>query len=442
MRRMWSSALRVTLLIVSLVGLSGCGSLAGASSATPTAAEATPTPIATPIAPTARPLTWAPARLPTAYQPTIGVAQSDGATAYVCAPASSAATSEVVAWVTHDRGVHWQPTEIITTDAGSGIVNGQTQALSCQIIVDTTQANTAVAEVGFMPAAACFPAIECINYALYLTTDAGRHWARLPPPKARQAEPPNIALSAPIYLDTLVTLATRQGVTFALFRSTPRSATTTTVALVMSRDHMRNWAPVPGLMGLTITGFWLNPFTGALLVTTSLGGYNQVTCESSTNDGASWSILPAPPFPFAFYDFVVQQPFTDQPWAICGGDPSSMFLHGVQQNPYMDTLACTSDSGAHWETHQLNVPNDRGGEPDTGANYTLVGVADDGAALLTTPAGLERVISGSAGAQALGSAPNAGQLLYTAGGGAGALWSGPQPGYPDPQGRIFTASYT
>jgi len=425
-----------TLLLAGAVSLSGCGATARTGGSQLTATPATTTPIATPAAPAARPLVWTSAQLPSARRATIGLAQSESSAAYACAPATGSATTTVATWTTRDRGAHWQPGTGLTVDAGAAGGNARIAVVGCQIMVDATQADTAVAQVGFLPTEACFPAVDCINYALYLSTDAGRHWAPLSPS-------PN-AGDTHASLATLAALATRQGATYALFRSTPRSASGQAAAFVVSHDDMRSWSPVPGLVGLTITGFWLNPVTGALLVMTSGGGYSDaVAFETSTNDGATWSTLAAPPFPFAVYDIAVQQPFTAQPWRICGGDPTSDILNGAQQNPHMDMLACTSDGGAHWATSHLDAPNDRAGAPNTGANYTLVGIADDGSALLTTPAGLERVVSGGTQAQSLGPAPNGGETVYAVGAGAGALWSGPQGGYadPDPQGRIFTASY-
>jgi hypothetical protein len=72
-----------------------------------------------------------------------------------------------------------------------------------------------------------------------------------------------------------------------------------------------------------------------------------------------------------------------------------------------------------------------------------VAIADDGSLLVTTPAGLERFLPGSASAQGLGVPPTAGPIIYAAGTGAGVLWEGPIDNYPDgdPLGRIFTASY-
>jgi hypothetical protein len=98
--------------------------------------------------------------------------------------------------------------------------------------------------------------------------------------------------------------------------------------------------------------------------------------------------------------------------------------------------------------NQLDVPNDAGGTEggggNSGANYGLVGIADDGSVLLTTPSGLERVVPGVSGMQPLGPMPNGGLMTYVVGDGAGALWSAPQQNYtdPDPQGRICPVRLT
>lgn len=424
------------LLGAVLVGLSACSSGLGASSSRSATAQFTPTPpaIATPTLPAASPLGWTAAQLPGAPRATLGVSQRDGVTAYDCVSPTNPSSATLATWVTHNQGASWQRTAVITVNIGSPV--GVT---SCQITVDTTQASTAIAQVGFLPSGPCFPAIDCTGYALYLTSDAGLHWGILQAPQAPGIQgPPGGSSSVPMSLDVLVTFATYQNVTYALFHSIPRSLSGEATALEMSRDHLRTWTPVPGLMGVKITGFWLNPVTGGLLIK-SPGGADTTpeVFETSTAGGTDWRVLPS--LPFFFNDIAVQQPFTDQPWQICGGDPISNVVHGVQQNQHTDTLACTADSGAHWEMHQLDVPND----PNNGANYTLVGITDDGSALLTTPTGLRRVVNGVAWTQLLGPAPNAGLVMYASGEGIGVLWNAPQNGYsdPDPQGRIFTVAY-
>jgi hypothetical protein len=198
---------------------------------------------------------------------------------------------------------------------------------------------------------------------------------------------------------------------------------------------MRTWTPVAGFPSNETTGFWQNPFNGSLLTMTSDGFVNDELFWSSS-DGAHWNALPAPPFPFAVFDIVVQQPFTDAPWRICGGDTANWYING-QHNTHQFDIACTPDAGGHWVMRHLDTVMN-GPVP-----YTLIAIADDGGALLTTSAGLARFAVGSGGVDALGSVPNAGTLVYAASAGAGVLWSGPANNSPDAdaQGRIFTASY-
>ena len=440
------------LLLAGLLCVSGCGVASHIGTALP--ASGTP-PVATPGVPAASPLVWTSARMPASQLPalpggfdrqgpTAGVAPSNGSTAYVCAPTDDASHMSVATWLTGNRGASWQQGGGITVDIGRPI-----EVTGCQIVVDATEAGTAVAQISFLPAGGCFPAVDCDSYALYLSTDRGQHWTLLPP----LPNPDKLSgLSQP--LETLSALATYQQTSYALFGSAPRDASVQTVSFVMSRDNLRTWTPVPGLANVNgITAFWLNPSNGALLIMTTTHYIDQETFLTSFNGGESWTSVPSPPFPFAIYDIVVQQPFTNQPWRICGGDTGSFSIDGVQQNTHMDDVACTADGGAHWQTHRLSLPANGVQGPGGAPYYTLVGIADDGTLLLFVPdAGydlpelpgeLERVVSGVPGVQALGKAPNGGLMTYSAGGGKGVLWFAPQGGYtdPDPQGRIFTASY-
>lgn len=443
-RRRWG--LVSASLVICLLCLSGCG---GRGAITPPQAQvATPTQVATPAIPAVSSLVWTPQQLPVAQtpatpgsgfqpeQPTLGVAQSDSAMAYVCAPPTSASETSVRTWVTRDRGATWRQGASLTVDVGSPL-----QVVSCQIKVDASQADTAVAQVGFLPAAPCFPGVDCVNYALYLSTNAGQSWARLQPPKSQTTTQWPMS-GQPLY-QTLPAFATRQGVTYAIFGSAPRSASISAVTFVVSHDGMRSWTPITGLDASGILGLWVNPVSGSMLVMTTDHMYNHETFLTSVDGGATWRTLAAPPFPFSIDDVAVQQPFTDQPWRICGGDPSSMTINGVQQNKHMDDLACTADGGASWRIHRLDVPNNLGGGIHGSANYNLIGIADDGSALLTTPSGLERIAGDSGAEQSLGHAPEVGLLVYAAGSGNGVFWAVPQSGYPDanPQGRFFTAAY-
>lgn len=429
-------ALPVTLLLISLVGLSGCGQHTGADSSATETTHITPSPLVTPLIPTpvvppASPLTWDSRQLPSGSVTALGVAQSDSATAYVCVPTTSnALTIAIATWVTHDRGVNWQRMSDFTIDATKIRVDGLAVNVpitvsGCQILVDPAQANTAIAQPVFAPTHGCAPAIECYGYARYATTDDGSQWTFL--------QSPLFVLSQghQVPLDHLITFASQQGVTYALFETTPRSESNGTQVAMTSRDGLRTWTPIPSLQGVTFAGFWVNPSNRNLLVAVPGWGF-----RTSTDGGVHWTMTTESPFPF--HDVAVQQPFTDQSWRICGGDPSATTATG-QPNPNIDILTCSSDGGIHWTAHHLSVPNDLGGE----AHYTLVGIADDGAALLATPRGLERVVDGVDSMQPLGSLPTSDVLLYAAGGGSGTLWSVSQSDFPSSnlQGPIFTARY-
>lgn len=432
----WQSGALPVILLMGLVSLSGCGQRAGADSRAEGATHITPSPLVipqvpTPVVPPASLLTWDARPLPSGPVTALGVAQSDGATAYVCAPTTSnALTVAIATWVTHDYGVSWRRMADFTIDATKIRVDGLSVNVpitvsGCQILVDPAQANTAIAQPVFAPTRGCAPAIECYGYARYVTTDGGSRWTFL--------HSPLFALSNghQVPLDHLITFASQPGVTYALFETTPRSDSNGIQVAMTSRDGLRTWTPIPSLKGVTFAGFWVNPSNRDLLVAVPGWGF-----RTSTDGGIHWTVSTESPFPF--HVVAVQQPFTDQPWRICGGDPSAFTATG-QPNPNIDTLACSSDGGVHWAAHHLSVPNDLGGE----AHYTLVGIADDGAALLTTPRGLERLVDGVDSMQPLGTVPTSDVLLYAAGGGSGTLWSVSQSNFPDSamQGPIFTARY-
>jgi hypothetical protein len=192
-----------------------------------------------------------------------------------------------------------------------------------------------------------------------------------------------------------------------------------------------------------VVDFWLNPVTGAMLALASndVAG-NSETLSSSNDPGSRWTTLTAPPFIFTGAAIFVQQPFTDQSWHICASRLNFMGRDDSQGTSTADSFVCTRDGGAHWTTTQMNQPVNLGCESDAGPCYTLVGIADDGAVLLTTSTGLERIVPGVTGVQSLGPAPNPGDMIYVDGSGAGALWSIPaSDSTAAPPGRIYTAQY-
>lgn len=427
------------VLLVVIVSVSGCSAI-GANGAVSNVVRSTPSPhvapqIPTPTIPREGSVTWDARQLPQEPVTSLGVAQSDSTIAYVCAPTTSNALTVVVAtWVTHDRGAIWQRIADFTLDSAriridGLIVNGPITVTGCQILVDPAQANTAIAQPVFIPTHGCSPQITCYGYAQYATTNGGGQWLLLQSPLFVPASPNKDPLNH------LLTFGSQRGVTYALFETTPQADSFSTgpeTVVLKSRDNLHTWTPVASTAGFLINMVWVNPYNGTLLLESLADAFS-----ISTDGGVHWSVATQSPFPFSVVE--VQQPFTDQPWRICGGDPSATVGAG-QPNPNIDTLACSSDGGIHWTMHHLSVPNDLGGE----AHYILVGIADDGAALLTTPSGLERVVDGVDGMQPLGPVPTSDVLLYAAGRGSGTLWSVSQNDSlnAELQSPIFTAKYT
>jgi hypothetical protein len=357
----------------------------------------------------------------------------------------------VSTWVTRDRGAHWDATAGIRVSVGHAV-----EVTSCWIVVDVTTDTTAMAQIGYMPAGepigGCL-AGSCISYALFVTTDMGQQWQAFTPPRG-----PSPPYGQPPPLDTIYELATYQQTTYGLFEPTPEDLSSLTGGVFMSRDHLRTWTLVPGLpyrigqdaSAYRVAEFWLNPVTGAMLALASnnMGGSPE-TFLSSNDPGSKWTTLTVPQFVATSYNLVVQQPYTAQPWRICAGKANYYVSTGGNQgNPNTDNLVCTTDGGAHWTTTPIDQSNNPSSGPGTGPSYTLVGIADDGAVLLTTATGLERVVPGVPGVQSLGPAPmapNLGAMTYVDGGGTGAIWS---IWYPPgdasntvPPSPIYTAQY-
>jgi hypothetical protein len=410
-------------LLIMVLG-TGCASTSIPLTATPSVSTFAPP---TPMAPPAGPLTWtshgAPITAPprASWTPALAVAPSDGSTAYMCAPGGHLTPSIVSVWVTRDRGTHWTRTGSVIVDIG-----GPQQVQYCTLFVDGDQAGTVIVRAG-LPTDGC---AGCTIAAPYVTTDFGAHWAPLLGPAPRGYP---------------FALATRRAVTYALFGSPPASASPADLTFVKGTDGMRTWAPVdiPLRMGSGLApeqeqvfAFWLNPVTGALLAQASNSYFLDEHFWMSA-DGTTWTQLHASPFPFDL--FVVQQPFTDATWRICGGEQGQWYFGPGQINQHPLDIACTADSGAHWVVRHL----DSSLTSDPNTPYEPVAIADDGDMLLTISSTLYGFAIGTGGFESLGPVPNTTTPVYAAGAGDGVLWVGPfnyQPN-PDAQGRIFTASY-
>jgi hypothetical protein len=430
-RRACPLVMRVGVGLMLLAFCTACGQ--GSSPETsPTTAALAPT---VPTAPPAGPLTWTPHTPPIKVPqgasgwPSLAVSPGDGHMAYLCAPAGTHAPQTVSIWLTRDAGVTWTPTAPVIVTVPGPVAPGIGPVIGCDMITDEVQPGTLVARAS-LPSGSC---MACTNTVAYVTTDYGAHWSLLRFPSKQHSY--------------LLALATRGSVSYAIFSNPPAAATFADTVFVKSTDGMRTWTtvPVPTVGDAQfvpvpqteqVMSLWLNPYNGALLIETSDSVFNDEHFWSSSN-GTRWTALPAPPFPFAVN--VVQQPFTDSPWRICGGDPAAYGTFGQNANTHIDDLACTADSGAHWVMRHMDFATSAQGLPD----YTLVTIADDGGLLFSNGPTLQRFAIGSGGVESLGPVPNAGFILYASGGGAGMLWVGPAGYYSDadPQGRIFTASY-
>jgi hypothetical protein len=300
----------------------------------------------------------------------------------------------------------------------------------CSMVMDDLDPNTAVTQV-VSYASSCVPAVDCTGYQLFVTHDAGNSWqtVRLP------AEPSN---AYPPYAN-LASLATARGVTYALFHTPPRSTSQERYTLVISRDGLRTWTAIDQALA-PVERFWINPVTGAILALTQEGSFDADIFWLTRDTGQHWTRLADPPFPIELDDPAVQTPFANQPWHICGANPSPTYDTG-DPNPHTDDLACTTDGGATWQVrHIAGLPT-----------FDFIALADDGALLLEQGFGsgqssvnLYRLAPGQTAPDPLGPVPPSIPASYAPGSGAGMLWALPR--YPtSPPGnapdRIITATY-
>ena len=206
--------LAIALLAVVLLA-SGCARPAAQVSRTPSPVPTAPPPPLS-VKP-ARPVVWTAHQLPPGLKQTgcylecPALAQSDGATAYLC----SLVDGQAQIWATHDRGAHW-------TVAGSVPVSSS--LTECDLIVDALQPRQALLRT--YRHVCC--AVVSYESRIYLTTDGGVTWT----PRDAPAE------ETPIFSN----LASVGGVSYALAGSVPRSACSGCYnALFMSKDGMRTW---------------------------------------------------------------------------------------------------------------------------------------------------------------------------------------------------------
>lgn len=340
---------------------------------------------------------WRRANLPSGYGmqfhgAALAVSLWHGSVAYSCSPPPSGALHVVK---TTDGGATWGR----MTDV-PGSWDG------CDVAVDANEPQTVVVENTYLGQWAA-------------SRDGGVTW------HAITQEPQS----------GIAQLASAQGHTYALIGSSKGER------LMVSDDGLVTWRDISAaIQGTRLNAFWVNPTTGALLVTADAPVTYPPTNSmpllwSSTDGGAHWASVSIPVRDLT--TFAVEPPQGAAPWTLCVGFDSGA------------SFACSHDSGAHWAA----IPDLSNTQS---YHYGLVAVASDGAALAYTwtTAGtgtaqtLYRLPVGASRWQSLGATPAdamGGMGFYPTENGPGYLWaftaeSDGAGASPDPT-AIYSATY-
>jgi hypothetical protein len=318
-------------LIVTILGIAGCGRTAMQVSTSGAHATVTPT---SPIQPGTA-LSWTAGTLPPGYALFSGfnnfqeddqggmfyIAPSDGNIAYSCmVPASTAVGPGI--WVTHDRAQHWTQVASLPSVAQ--------QLTICDLIPDAVDPSMVVASVSWArpkdlmgePSQMAFP-----DFRDFLTFDGGAHWQPLPGPE-------------PILLDWL---ATYHGTSLAIVEKSSGD-----VSLEMSTDQMQTWRELPQA---PVGQVWINPATGNLLVL-GANDRNQWQLYESSDLGQHWNPLPMPNT--LTENPLISPPVAGEPWRMCatatGSIPASIASISTPVPDDSDEAAvmCSMDGGKTW----------------------------------------------------------------------------------------------
>ncbi len=256
--------------------LAACGRSQAFMSSTQTALSSPPAVQA------AAPLKWITGTLPPNLGASVNalsalaLSQSDGAVAYSCEIPANAAVTGAPIWVTRDRAVTWN---------SAGRVFPEETITRCNVIVDSTDSNTAVVITYHAVNDGC---MACSNgdYKRFVTTNGGKTWSAL------------------AGVDDLIQrLATYRGLTYALFSPHPADLAALKTEFVVSEDGMRTWIPADrGLVANTndpynsryVTAFWLNSATGSILAQTQTNFIFSTQFDESDDGGASWRRITTP----------------------------------------------------------------------------------------------------------------------------------------------------
>jgi photosystem II stability/assembly factor-like uncharacterized protein len=374
-----------------------------------------PTPTLTPLplrydVDRARPLAWQPTSMPNGFQASqvdprepaiattnaLAVAPSDSHTAYACQNPDQAGATQTLFWSSHDGGSTWTP------GTPPGAVGW------CALIVDQTNPNDVLLGIST-------GAPHSTPDFYYRSVDGGGAWQRV-----RSLD------------KTTVTQFASYGTTVYAFRGPADFAGSQTMPLQASNDGMATWRTVDSAIQRQVSVFWLNPYNGELLASSSIVSTQGVegmpipsaSIWRSDDGGAHWSKLPTP----MGYTILVQTPQPNSPWNICLGDD------------WAGTLYCGDASGQQW-TARPALSAKTIFDPlytaltSDGSILALSAIPNaNGYQLYRLPSGANRWLD-------IGPLPEMTLLYGPVTDGKGILWSTPEnTATIDTQGRVFAAA--
>jgi hypothetical protein len=329
---------------------------------------------------------------------TLVVAPSDGDVVYLCVAPSEEETNAQIS-VSRDRGQSWARGGAIPVGAPPSASGAE---LACRIVVDATRPDTAVVETNWYERGGGHEPISS-----YASVDYGAHWRRLVSPLISTG------------------LASDGGAIFAA-GSAPGPQGRSESGLWVSHDQLQSWQALPLPTDVVFSAFWLNPFTGALLLAARTQDGGNARLFRSAGGGA-------------WIDWIVQPPQTLQsaaPWRVCGATT----LLDDHAQPQLNTLTCSNDGGQSWTARPaLNLTQQTAKGLKALVPSGVFALTSDGAALAMTGARsshLYRLPADGAAWQDLGPAPTDEfqSRAYAPTATSGALWLIDPP-------RLFTAPY-
>ncbi|HEY7022043.1 MAG TPA: hypothetical protein VH349_13065 [Ktedonobacterales bacterium] len=288
------------------------------------------------------------------------VAPSDGNMIYLCvAPAQGETNAHI--YITRDRGQTWTRGGDLLVGA-SPPSSGNTPVFKCSIGIDATRPDTAIVDVVWDRGANASGQNTSL-ISSFASIDYGVHWRKL------------VFSSHPFFLGPQ--LASHSGATFAFWAGAdPESKP----GLWVSYDQMMSWQALPVPSDATVNAFWLNPSTGALLLTAFLQGRSGESLFTSVDGGVRWTQLPTPSL--AQLVWTIQAPQGEGPWQMCG----SAAPPDDSEQPRGNTLICSNDGGQTWITRPaLNLPKNSL-NTSRFATAGILALTSDGAALATSGA--------------------------------------------------------